>query len=148
MICAYHIMRMICAYHTYIMRMICAYRTHDIIMRMISYTSSSVCCNLSMSWNYIFMKYYNIFYSDETKFICTISYQYYNLRYNPSAPFVCSGFLVSYRIRSSMKTTAPRTATHLTYIQGIVFRIKLLSRYWQWTRVWIDNEKMAIIRDF
>ena len=46
-------------------------------------------------------------------------YQYYNLRYNPSAPFVCSGFLVSYRIRSAMKTTAPRTAPHLKYIQGI-----------------------------
>ena len=45
--------------------------------------------------------------------------QYYNLRYNPSAPFVRSGFLVSYRIRSAMKTTAPRTAPHLTYIQGI-----------------------------
>ena len=46
-------------------------------------------------------------------------YQYYNLRYNPSAPFVRSGFVVSYRIRSAMKTTAPRTAPHLTYIQGI-----------------------------
>ena len=28
-------------------------------------------------------------------------------------------FLVSYRIRLAMKTTAPRTAPHLTYIQGI-----------------------------
>ena len=46
-------------------------------------------------------------------------HQYYNLRYNPSAPFVCSGFLVSYRIRSAIKTTAPRTAPHLKYIQGI-----------------------------
>ena len=45
--------------------------------------------------------------------------QYFNLRYNPSAPFVCSGFLVSYRIRSAIKTTAPRTAPHLKYIQGI-----------------------------
>ena len=27
-------------------------------------------------------------------------------------------FLVSYRIRSAMKTTAPRTAPHLKYIQG------------------------------
>ena len=48
-----------------------------------------------------------------------LTYQYYNLRYNPSAPFVCSGFLVSYRIRSAIKTTAPRTAPHLKYIQGI-----------------------------
>ena len=45
--------------------------------------------------------------------------QYYNLRYNLSAPFVRSGFLVSFRIRSAIKTTAPRTAPHLTYIQGI-----------------------------
>ena len=45
--------------------------------------------------------------------------QYYNLRYNPSAPFVCSRFLVSYRVRSAIKTTAPRTAPHLKYIQGI-----------------------------
>ena len=35
---------------------------------------------------------------------------------NPSAPFVRSGFLVSYRIRLAMKTTATRTAPHLTYI--------------------------------
>ena len=48
-----------------------------------------------------------------------INNPYYNLRYNPSAPFVRSGFIVSYRIRSAMKTTAPRTAPHLTYIQGI-----------------------------
>ena len=45
-------------------------------------------------------------------------HQYYNLQYNPSAPIVRSGFLVSYRIRSAMKTTAPRTAPHLKYIQG------------------------------
>ena len=45
--------------------------------------------------------------------------QYYNLRYNPSAPFVRSRFLVSYRIRSAIKTTATRTAPHLKYIQGI-----------------------------
>ena len=44
---------------------------------------------------------------------------YYNLLYNPSAPFVRSGFLESYRIRSAMKTIAPRTVPHLTYIQGI-----------------------------
>ena len=49
----------------------------------------------------------------------SLEHPYYNLRYNPSAPFVRSGFLVSYRIRSAMKTTAPRTAPHLTYIQGI-----------------------------
>ena len=49
----------------------------------------------------------------------TLSNQYYNLRYNPSAPFVCSGFLVSYRIRSAIKTAAPRTAPHLKHIQGI-----------------------------
>ena len=46
-------------------------------------------------------------------------YPYYNLPYNPSAPFVRSRFLVSYRIRSAIETTAPRTAPHLTYIQGI-----------------------------
>ena len=46
-------------------------------------------------------------------------HQYYNLRYNPSAPFVRSRFLVSYRIRSAIKTTATRTAPHLKYIQGI-----------------------------
>ena len=45
--------------------------------------------------------------------------QYYNLRYNPSAPFVRSRFLVSYRIRSAIKTTPTRTAPHLKYIQGI-----------------------------
>ena len=45
--------------------------------------------------------------------------QYYNLRYNPSAPFVRSGFLVSYRIRSAVKNTAPHIAPLLTYIQGI-----------------------------
>ena len=39
--------------------------------------------------------------------------------YDPSAPFVCSGFLVSYRIRSAIKTSAPQTAPHLKYIQGI-----------------------------
>ena len=44
---------------------------------------------------------------------------YYNLQYNPSAPFVRSGFLVSHRICSAMKTIAPRTSPHLTYIQGI-----------------------------
>ena len=49
----------------------------------------------------------------------TDNHQYYNLRYNPSAPFVCSGFLVSYRIRLAIKTTEPRTAPHLKYIQGI-----------------------------
>ena len=31
----------------------------------------------------------------------------------------CSRFLVSYRVRSAIKTTAPRTAPHLKYIQGI-----------------------------
>ena len=51
--------------------------------------------------------------------LLTLINQYYNLRYNPSAPFVCSGFLVSYRIRSAIKTTAPQTAPHLKYIQGI-----------------------------
>ena len=49
----------------------------------------------------------------------TLHYQYYNLRYNPSAPFVRSRILVSYRIRSAIKTTATRTAPHLKYIQGI-----------------------------
>jgi hypothetical protein len=48
-----------------------------------------------------------------------VVHQYYNLRYNPSAPFVRSRFLVSYRIRSAIKTTATRTAPHLKYIQGI-----------------------------
>ena len=67
--------------------------------------------------------------------------QYYNERYNPSAPFVRSRFLVSYRIRSAIKTTATRTAPHLKYIQGIGIRIKSLSKYWQWTRDWIDITK-------
>ena len=48
-----------------------------------------------------------------------VGHQYYNLQYNPSAPFVRSRFLVSYRIRSAIKTTATRTAPYLKYIQGI-----------------------------
>ena len=74
-----------------------------------------------------------------------MSNQYYNLRYNPSAPFVRSGFLISYRIRSAMKTTAPRTAPHLPYIQGIGIPNK--ASFEILARDWIDNEKMAIIRD-
>ena len=43
------------------------------------------------------------------------------MRYNPSAPFVRSGFLVSYRIRSAIKTTAPRTAPHFVYDTHLKF---------------------------
>ena len=66
---------------------------------------------------------YNFMQNDELPHLFKskwcFDHQYYNLPYNPSAPFVCSGFLVSYRIRSAIKTTATRTAPHLKYIQGI-----------------------------
>jgi hypothetical protein len=68
---------------------------------------------------------------------------------NPSLSFVRSRFLVSYRVRSAIKTTAPRTAPHLKYIQGIdipnkaSFEILAIDTGLNW-----NNETMAIIRDF